>query len=172
MKHTIQVVCITFCLVFISGCMTKSNLDLQSPSVKVSETAKFSAGKATDNSGYQFPPEEEDKFDLAKAMQSSLDAALSQNGLKGKGYTIRVTILNYEPGSAFHRWLLPGFGGTKLTTESYVYSPAGKLVAKIPVHRSINAGGGFTIGAYRYVFDDVAAEIVRIIKTRLRGVNN
>ena len=66
--------------------------------------------------------------------------------------------------------MLPGAGATKLVTESEIYTPEGVLVAKIPVNRSIAAGGGYTIGAWKTVFDDVAQEIVKVLKEQLLGI--
>lgn len=43
-------------------------------------------------------------------------------------------------------------------------------MAKIPVNRSIAAGGGYTIGAWKTVFDDVAQEIVKVLKEQLLGI--
>ena len=40
-------------------------------------------------------------------------------------------------------------------------------MARLPVHRSIAAGGGYTINAWKYVFDDVAKETVRVMKEQL-----
>jgi len=148
--------------------MTKSDLNLQYSSVNVPSNAKFSSGEVADNSGFKFPEDETDTIVLSSTMKQSLDAALDKSNMKGKGYIIKVTIKDYAPGNAWLRGI--GLGRAKLTTESYVYTPGGKLIAKIPVHRSINVGGGFTIGAWRYIFDEVAEEIVRVIKTRLCGV--
>lgn len=38
---------------------------------------------------------------------------------------------------------------------------------RIPVERSIAAGGGYTINAFKYVFEEVAKETTRVIKTQL-----
>ena len=34
-------------------------------------------------------------------------------------------------------------------------------IAKIPIDRSVAAGGGYTIGAWEYVFTDVAERLVQ-----------
>ena len=151
------------------GCATKSSLEGLSPTLKVAQTAKFESGEVTDKSGFVFG-EKDDKIVLTDAMKSSLTAALATEDLAGNDYVIKTTILQYSPGNAFARWMLPGAGATKLVTESEIYTPEGVLVAKIPVNRSIAAGGGYTIGAWKTVFDDVAQEIVKVLKEQLLGI--
>jgi len=98
-----------------------------------------------------------------------LNAAISMEGLAGSNatYVIKTKITEYAPGNAFTRWIIPGAGATKLSTESIVYTTDNIEVARIPVHRSIAAGGGYTIDAWKYVFEDVAKETVKVIKTQL-----
>lgn len=151
------------------GCSTKSSLEGLSPTMKVSQAAKFESGEVIDKSGFVFE-EKDDKIVLADAMKSSLSAALASEGVAGSDYVIKTTILQYSPGNAFARWILPGAGATKLVTESEIFTPEGVLVAKIPVNRSIAAGGGYTIGAWKTVFDDVAQEIVKVLKEQLLGI--
>lgn len=63
--------------------------------------------------------------------------------------------------------MLPGAGATKLTTVSIIYTADRRELARIPVTRSIAAGGGYTIGAWKYVFKDVAKETVKVIKEQI-----
>lgn len=151
------------------GCSTKSSLEGLSSTMKVSQAAKFESGEVIDKSGFVFE-EKDDKIVLADAMKSSLSSALATEGIAGSDYVIKTTILQYSPGNAFARWILPGAGATKLVTESEIFTPEGVLVAKIPVNRSIAAGGGYTIGAWKTVFDDVAQEIVKVLKEQLLGI--
>lgn len=97
-------------------------------------------------------------------MRSSLQSELNKNGLFANGnHTIHIHIQDYAPGSAFKRWLIPGWGSTKLSVKAIIVDEKNKKIADIPVEKYIDAGGGFTIGAYKYIFDDVAKEIVVIL---------
>ena len=83
-----------------------------------------------------------------------------------KRWVINVTLLDYAPGNAFHRWLMPGLGATKLSVVAEVAYAQGPALAEIPVERSIGFGGAYTVGAWRYVFDEVAVAIVDALATR------
>lgn len=93
-----------------------------------------------------------------------------KNELTKKGYfaeksenvsTINIEILNYAPGNAFARWLFPGAGASKLKIQTSLVDCKNIEIANIPIDRSIAAGGGYTIGAWEYVFTDVAERLVQ-----------
>jgi hypothetical protein len=114
-----------------------------------------------DETGFSFPADEPDKVVLAEAMADALKKALTQKQLFADDqWTINVTMTEYEPGNAFTRWLLPGAGATRLNVVAHIVNPEGAVAANIPVERYIGMGGGYTVGAWKYVFDEVAAAIV------------
>ncbi|MDR3154537.1 MAG: DUF4410 domain-containing protein [Deltaproteobacteria bacterium] len=101
----------------------------------------------------------------AKESQGAQDAQDGGVGLETRNsqWTIDVEIKEYAPGNAFARWLMPGLGKTKLSVLARIEDPEGNAAARIPVERSIAMGGGFTIGAWKYVFDEVANELVGVL---------
>lgn len=154
---------ILLALIVNVGCSTKVQIERLSPEVAIKHDALFAVGDIKDDSGYA-TSEKDEQFNLKEAMSSALSQVLTKEGLNGNGYEIKTTILQYSPGNAFARWLIPGAGATKLQVECEVYSDEGILLAKIPVERMIAAGGGYTIGAWKYVFTDVAEAVVGAMK--------
>lgn len=152
----------------LMGCSTTSNLHRTQETTYLPADSKFTVGETFDNSGYVFSDPKE-KFSLSDSMAGSLNAALSMEGLAGSNskYVIKTKITEYAPGNAFTRWVIPGAGATKLSMESTIYTSDNIEIARIPVQRSIAAGGGYTIDAWKYVFGDVAKETVKVIKTQL-----
>ena len=153
-------------LAILAGCGTKSTY-IQTPGAQaVNQADGFMAGQVNDLSGFEFDPKDKEAFSLKEAMAAALGDALTKQGLAdGKGrYSVNVNILAYAPGSAFTRWLLPGAGATRLSVEALVMDSHDVQVAKIPIERHISAGGAYTAGAYKYIFEEVAQEIVTVIK--------
>lgn len=146
----------------------KSNLHRADATAQLPITAKFKLGETTDASGFSFTDQSE-QFSLKDAMSGALTAALAQSDLSSDsaGYVINTRINGYAPGNAFTRWVIPGAGATKLSTESIITTTDNVEVARIPVERSIAAGGGYTINAWKYVFEEVAKETAKVIKTQL-----
>jgi len=167
-----RAVFLTFFLALAAGCGTTSNY-IQAPGAQgINQAEGFKVGQVEDLSGFQFRPNDPDAFSLKETMSTALGAALARQGLTGEGRNkVNVNILAYDPGNAFARWIVPGAGATKLTVEATIVDKKGTQLAKIPVDRHISAGGGFTVGAYKYIFEEVAQEIAAIIKdpTRTNG---
>ena len=146
----------------------KSNLHRADATVNLPMSTKFKLGETVDASGFSFTDQAE-QFSLKDTMAGALATALNQEGLTSDtaGYVINTRITGYAPGNAFTRWVLPGAGATKLSTESIITTTDNVEVARIPVERSIAAGGGYTINAFKYVFEEVAKETTNVIKTQL-----
>lgn len=157
---------LVLCCAFIgSGCSTKSAYQPVDGGTLEAQ-AQFAVGSVEDQSG--FVPDEKEPIDLQWSMNDALNEALKNEGVLGQGgYLINTTILHYSPGNAFTRWIAPGAGATKLHINSTVLNSQGKTIATIPVERSIAAGGGYTIGAWKYVFKEVAQEIVAVLKKEI-----
>lgn len=160
-----------FLLVFLllgTACSKTSSFDVKNPEIAFKANDGFIVGTVEDKSGYQ-PEKDGLEIDLAKDFQEALKKAVAKQGIEGSDYTIETKIINYEPGNAFARWLMPGAGATKLATISSVLDKEGNIAATIPVERSIAFGGGYTIGAWKSVLTEVADEIALVIKKQLAG---
>ncbi|MDR0468081.1 MAG: DUF4410 domain-containing protein [Campylobacteraceae bacterium] len=164
MRNFIVSIVILFVLIVMMGCGTKSSY-IQTSGTKIVNVAEgFTVGRVEDQSIFYFGPHDSDAFIIDETMKAELEAQLVKYKLIGNGYKIDVNILDYSPGNAFARWILPGLGATRLAVEALIKDKEGVVLAKIPVNRHISAGGAFTIGAYKRIFTDVAQEIVDVIK--------
>jgi hypothetical protein len=150
---------------FMTGCSTSSSYTPLHHEIQIAPSSTFKVGEVNDKSGFIFEAGDEDSFNLAQAMKENLVSVLTiNNSFNADGpYTINVDILEYSPGNAGLRWLMPGLGATSLSIKSIVCSNKDVPLAEIPVKRSIAAGGAYTVGAYKYVFREVAEEIVKIL---------
>ena len=158
-----------------AGCSTKAVYTPLPGADAVSPVGPFDIGETKDLSGYKFGDKDE-KIDLAAAMSDALQVALKNSSVfatPGR-YSLNTTITEYAPGNAFARWMLPGAGGTVLGVEcTVVDTETGKQLAVLPVRRSIAAGGLYTVGAWKDVFEEVAGEIVKMLKdTQARQPKN
>jgi hypothetical protein len=144
--------------VTLSGCSTNVTVD---DGFTVDKTLPFEVGVIENSSGVN-----PDGHESVELMKSALDKAIAESQLPvgSEGYTVDVLITDYIPGNAFKRWLVMGWGTTKLTVKFKLIDEDN--VNEIEVSRSISAGGAFTIGAWQTVFKDVADSVVEEIKTR------
>ena len=122
-----------------------------------------------DYSGY------EGEFDIAKKM-----TILIKSALRDKGYTIieketanedalilESRLLNYKPGSAFDRWLMPGAGATQVTMKTIMTDmKTGNQIGDIVTNKSVSVGGLFTVGAEEWILESVAKDLIKEIERR------
>lgn len=164
-----KVACLSALLAAVSACSTSSEVKFSGKEQAFARGATFVIAETKDSSGFVFEDKSE-AFKLDEAFAGALKTALAKESIPTSGvgaYTIKSEIVAYAPGNAFARWLMPGAGATELSTVSRVYAASGEEIATIPVSRSIAAGGGYTVGAYKYVFNDNAQEVALLIKARI-----
>jgi hypothetical protein len=76
----------------------------------------------------------------------------------------KTKLIEYEPGNAFGRWLLPGLGTTICTVDAeFLDKQSGALIGRLHSRQTVSFGGAYSIGADNYickrVADDLIAEI-------------
>lgn len=81
---------------------------------------------------------------------------------------IKTKLLEYEPGSAFGRWLLPGVGTTICTvTAEILDKKTGALVGRLDSRQTVSFGGAYSIGAENYICKRVADDLIGELDKRL-----
>jgi hypothetical protein len=96
------------------------------------------------------------------------ESLLGQRGSPGV-VTMDVNIIEYRKGDAFKRWLWPGYGSTVLVVEATLLDVEGNVDASAQANRSVDAGGGYTTGAWEKIFKNVAADLVSDLKVNITG---
>ena len=136
---------------------------------RIRPDAKVRLGTLT--SPAEVSPDIDAKSLLREALASALsDAGLAASAAADDAYVLDLEIVEYEPGNAFKRWLLPFYGGTILRVHGELIDPQRNAVAaRIDHQRSVLAGGAYSIGAWRSIFDSVARDIVRDLRAHTKG---
>lgn len=148
----------------------------------VSHSAKLEAGyaprpdlkirvvKATDESGVKTD------FDKSELLTDALKNAFEKDQFlcTDKSYPnqliIESKIVQYDPGNAFKRWLLPGWGSTVLTVHCDLMEPVSrKIIGTVDARRTIAIGGLYTIGAWETIFGSVAHDVVSEVRAKTGG---
>lgn len=151
----------------LHGCgSVKHRLDL-SEGYAPPQEARVAIGQIRNQSGKDFG-----EIDPVGLLRDSLAEALRKENLlwsgSGPKITIDADIIEYEPGSAFKRWLLPGWGSTVLTVRAALRDGE-RIVGTAESRRTISIGGGYSIGAWRTIFSDVAEDLAGDLKAKIRG---
>jgi hypothetical protein len=114
--------------------------------------------------------------DVEKMLRDALGKALADQGLQWSGdpnavrFIFNAEILDYEIGSAFGRWLVPGATPTILAIRGELRDPKDEMLAGTLEHkRGVYVGGLYTIGAWRTIFQSVSDDVAKELKIRING---
>ena len=147
------------------GCgAVKHSVDLQED-YAIKADAKIEVGEVTNGTGLTFDIDIEKL--LADALEESLREEKLLSTIPGEPKLIITSkIVEYKPGNAFKRWLLPGWGSTVLMIESDLMD-ANKLIGSVKARRTVAIGGGFSIGDWKDIFRDVSKDVVKDLRKKI-----
>jgi hypothetical protein len=152
---------------FFTGCGTvQHNLNFQNNYAPPANT-KIEVGSVTNQTGQTF-----NDVNVEQLLSDALAEALRKEDLLWAGGGSRKLVLTskiaeYEPGNAFKRWLLPGWGSTVLTVQGDL-KEGDRLVGSVEARRTVSIGGGYTIGAWRTIFASVANDMVSDLRSQIQ----
>jgi len=124
-------------------------------------------GSVTNETEHDFDLDVEQMLTDALTKKLRKEGLLWEEGNSAK-LTLDAQIIDYKKGSAFQRWLWPGWGKTDLIVHCNL-KDENKTVGTLQAKGSVAWGGGFTIGAWRDIFDGVAKKVVRDLRKKLKS---
>jgi Domain of unknown function (DUF4410) len=154
----------------LTGCGTvEHTAEVTDPGAFVPDT-RIIVSEVSNKTGETFDVDVEQMLRDAMVNQLSKENLLGNAGDPGV-ISMNVNIIEYRKGDAFKRWLWPGYGSTVLVIEATLLDAAGNVDATAKANRSVDAGGGYTIGAWKKIFDDVSADLVSDLKVSAAGTD-
>ena len=158
---------ILLALLLVAGCGTVEHRVALEQQYVVQPGTKVEVGAVKNQTGKTF------EIDVQKMLADALGNALRERNLQWKGeatpkLVLAADIVEYEAGDAFKRWLLPGWGATVLVVRGTLVDAENRKVGSVEAKRTVEAGGGYTIGAWETIFRDVANDIVTRLREQLK----
>lgn len=161
--------CIT--LLLTAGCASGK------PVIWVDEGVSFSNYRAVEVRAVANDTGRTFDFDVAGSLTDKVRSKLVEHGvlLTEGGQMVEATVVLstsltlYSPGNAAARWALPGAGATECIVKgALVDGQTGAQLGVLLSHRSVSAGGLYSVGADRWILDVVATDIADAVADRLR----
>jgi hypothetical protein len=155
-------------LLLVSSCGTvahKTSVDDSLHDEVDINTVRFSIGSVQNKTAKDFD------VDIIAMMSEELAKELKVKQLFWQDdseyrVTLNIDIIEYQKGDAFKRWIMPGLGSTILKVQCHVMNQD-KLVGTIDAHRSVDAGGAYSAGAWKTVFNGIAQDIVEELEKEI-----
>lgn len=152
-----------------SGCATQSATQVQQP-FNPSWTKKIHIEPCIDRTGFS-------GRDLAEEATRTLTDKLKNAGLfeiaADAGIILTCDIERFAEGSAFKRWLVPGWGATQAGISVMLWEkPGDKVLAVFRSQSAVSAGGLYTIGADQYILGTAIDGIIEQLNTWVSGASH
>ena len=166
----IVVAATTFC----GGCGAAEHYVRFNEGYKPSPDTRVLVGAIIDDAPDKTVRKEVPNLDVVAELRTRLELELQSAGLatsansSGRQISIESRIVDYQPGNAFARWLMPGAGTTVLIVECKLREGA-REVGTARAMRTISIGGAYSIGQWKIIFKSVATDIACDLKEQLQG---
>lgn len=166
-KKFILFFCAVFFMLLATGCGTvQHKVDFKDKYTPPPNT-KIELGRVMNKTGDEFD------IDIKKMLSDSLEKTLKEKELLWASANeprllLESNIIEYKKGDAFKRWLLPGWGATILIVRCDLVDEDNKIVGSVEAKRTVDAGGAYTIGAWKTVFDNLANDVVEDLSKECR----
>lgn len=147
--------------ILFSGCSAKHSL-VFNENFTPKDNTKIELKEVSNKTSQTFEVNAEQMLKEALSKKLETENMLWVNEESSK-LQLYVDILEYSEGNAFKRWIMPGWGATVLSIEATL-KDNNQIIGKANANRNIAAGGGYTIGAWKYVYDDIAADLISDLK--------
>jgi Domain of unknown function (DUF4410) len=166
------IACLLFCalIAFVTQACgeVQHTSELEAGYVPKADT-RIEVGPITNETGKSFDVDIQQMFSDALTQQLQEDNLL-WSASQGDHLIITTKVVEYEPGNAFKRWLLPGYGSTVLGLHCELKdSVSGNLVGSADARRTVSFGGAYTIGAWKSVFANTAKDVVGELRKQINN---
>lgn len=159
---------LTIAILFLTACGTVEH------SVRVADQQAFTPATKVVVADVSNKTGETFDINIEQMLREAMVKELTKENLLGHAgnpnvISMNINVIEYRKGDAFKRWLMPGYGSTVLVVEATLLDADGNIDATAQANRSVDAGGGYTIGAWKTIFGDVASDLVSDLKARITG---
>lgn len=159
---------VLFFPLIISGCANVQHQAKFDQNYKPPEEISVKVARVSNDTGVVF------ENDIEKLLVEAFEEKLNEKNLlceqgKPPSLLLESYIIKYREGSAFKRWLLPGWGATELSIRCDLKDEKNNLVGSAVASREIFAGGLYTIGAWKTVFKDVTDDVANDLRDQLKA---
>jgi hypothetical protein len=157
---------------FIDGCVTSKPMVSMNPGASLKGYKTIYVLPVSNEAGGTF------EFDVSGTLTQKIKAKLNDRGYilsDGTGsqtgvLIIKSSLLSYEPGSAFKRWVSPGFGKTQATVKTLLIDKStGKVLGEMVSAEAVTGGGLYSAGADTMILDAIAEGIADEIVKKAKG---
>jgi hypothetical protein len=167
-QYSIIVLLVILAAVFLGGCANVQHQASFTKNYLPEEDVRIKVAEVVNDTGFNFD------IDIEKMLSDNLEEQLNEENLLCLGELepnlfLKSRIIGYKKGSAFKRWMMPGWGATELSIHCDLKDGKNNLVGSAAASREIVAGGLYTVGAWETIFKEVANDVAEDLRNQIEA---
>jgi hypothetical protein len=103
--------------------------------------------------------EAQNEKDIKAILENAVKKQFGDNFSSSSNKSIDIEILEYKTGNAAARWVMQSMKGSTLVKVKVIIKEGEQVVETFITRPVVSSGGGFSVGADEYIFDEVAEDI-------------
>lgn len=115
--------------------------------------------KVTVNVINSISPKPQNEKNIKAILENAVKKQFGDNFASSSNKAIDIEILEYKAGNAATRWLVTSMAGSTFAKVKVVIKEDEQVIETFITRPVVSTGGGFSIGADEYIFDEVAEDI-------------
>ena len=164
-QYSIIVLLVILAAIFFGGCANVQHQASFTKNYLPGEDVRIQVAEVVNDTGLSFD------IDIEKMLSDNLEEQLHEENLLCLGELepnlfLESRIIGYKKGSAFKRWMMPGWGATELSIHCNLKDGKNNLVGSAVASREIFAGGLYTVGAWETIFKEVANDVAEDLRNQ------
>jgi hypothetical protein len=165
-QHPIIALVAVLAAIFLGACANVQHQASFNKNYLPKDDVRIKVAKVVNETGFTFD------IDIEKMLSDTLEEQLNEENLLCLGELepnlfIVSRIIGYKKGSAFKRWMMPGWGATELSIRCDLKDDQNNLVGSAMANREIFAGGLYTVGAWETIFNSVANDVAEDLRDQI-----
>ena len=167
-RRLIHALIISLTLISFWGCANVQHQASFNKNYLPKENVRIKVAKVVNDTGFTFD------IDIEQMLTNALEQQLMEENLLNLGKTepnlfLESRIIGYKKGSAFKRWMMPGWGATELAIQCDLKDGNNNLVGSAMSNREVFAGGLYTVGAWETIFKETANDVAEDLKDQIEA---
>lgn len=167
MNRCLKILLLGFCALSMAGCGA-TRFDAQLPetfSMKQGQTLEFPPIENVTGKTLEIPADQVFNEYMGNLLKERKLLNLTPQSAP---MVLKTKLIEYEPGSAFGRWLLPGVGTTICTVHAELLDKkTGALIGRLESRQTVSFGGLYSVGAENYICKRAADDLIGELDKRL-----
>lgn len=104
-------------------------------------------------------PDTHDKQEIKTILENAVKKQFGDNITSSSSKSLELEILEFKSGNAASRWVSQSMEGATFVKVKVLIKENDQIIETFITRPTVSSGGGFSIGADEYIFDEVAEDV-------------